>query len=326
MVSLINRLPQVRGRLTEQANIAVNTWFRVGGAAEILFKPEDEKDLSDFLAGCPSDVSVITLGVCSNLIIRDGGIKGVVIRLGREFAEIDHDKNTGIITVGAAALDMNVAQYAARHGLGGIEFLSGIPGTIGGALRMNAGAYLRETVDILIDCKAMDRDGSIHVFKAADMHITYRHNGLPDHFIFLSARFKTVPENSELIQSRIDEIRVKRHDSQPVKAQTGGSTFANPSIEDLRKAGLSEDTKTWQLIDAIGGRGLKIGGAVMSEKHCNFMINEGHATAQDLEDLGEEIRRRVEEKFGIMLRWEIKRIGEKLSFAPIASLKAQGSA
>ena len=310
--SLIERLPQVRGRLTENADISGTTWFRVGGAAEILFRPKDHDDLSKFLAACPEDIPIMVLGVCSNMIIRDGGIKGVVIKLGRDFAEIDHDKD-GVITAGAAALDMNVAQYAAREGLGGVEFLSGIPGSIGGALRMNAGAYGAETVDVLIDAKVMDRDGSIHEFTPKEMVMTYRHNALPGHYIFLSGRFKTVPEQPEIIQGRIDEIRARRHESQPVKARTGGSTFANPLIEDLRKCNLPEDTKTWQLIDKVGGRGLTIGGASMSEKHCNFMLNDGTATAEDLENLGEEIRKRVKDEFGLVLRWEIKRIGEPMA-------------
>lgn len=322
--SLIKRLPQVRGRLTENADIGSGTWFRVGGPAEILFRPADREDLSAFLAACPMDVPITVLGVCSNMIIRDGGIRGVVIKLGRDFADIDHDKD-GVIKAGAAALDMNVAQYAAREGLGGVEFLSGIPGTIGGALRMNAGAYGGETVDNLIDAKVMDRDGSIHVFTAEDMGMTYRHNNLPDTYIFLSGRFRTIPEASEIIQGRIDEIRARRHESQPVKARTGGSTFANPSVEDLRACGLPDDTKTWQLVDKVGGRGLTIGDASMSEKHCNFMLNNGDATAADLENLGEEIRRRVKDQFGLTLRWEIKRIGEfKQEFC--AQTKTQGTA
>lgn len=307
--SLLHRLPPVRGRLTEAADIGSGTWFRVGGPAEVLFRPKDREDLSKFLAACPMDVPITVLGMCSNMIIRDGGIKGVVIKLGRDFADIDHDAH-GVLTVGAAALDTNVAQYAAREGLGGIEFLSGIPGSIGGAVRMNAGAYGTETVDVLVDAKVMDRDGSIHVNTANEMGMSYRHNNLPEHFIVISARFKTVPEDSATIQARIDAIREKRHESQPVKARTGGSTFANPSIEDLRACGLPEDMKTWQLIDAVDGRGLTVGGASMSEKHCNFMLNNGDATAEDLENLGEEIRRRVKDKFGLALRWEIKRIGE----------------
>lgn len=297
--SLLSRLPDVRGRLTENADIAATTWFRVGGPAEMLFKPADHDDLAAFLAACPSDIPVMVLGVCSNLIIRDGGIKGVVIKLGRDFATVTHDPETGIVTAGAAALDMNVAEYTAREGLGGLEFLSGIPGSIGGALRMNAGAYGAEVKDVLIDAHVMHRDGSVHTYTPEQMGLSYRHNDLPSDVIFLSGRFKTVSEEGDVVRARIDDIRQKRHESQPVKARTGGSTFANP-----------DGYKAWELIDAVGGRGLTIGGASMSDKHCNFMLNNGDATASDLENLGEEIRRRVREKFGIELRWEIKRIGE----------------
>ena len=320
----MDRLPQVRGRMTENADISGTTWFRVGGPAEVLFRPKDHDDLSKFLAACPEDIPIMVMGVASNLIIRDGGIKGVVIKLGRDFADIEHDKD-GVLTAGAAALDMNVAQYAAREGLGGVEFFSGIPGSIGGALRMNAGAYGSETVDVLIDAKVMDRDGSIHDFTAHEMGMTYRHNNIPEHYIFLSGRFKTSPEKPELIQSRIDAIRERRHESQPVKARTGGSTFANPTVEDLRTCELPEDLKTWQLIDKVGGRGLTLGGASMSEKHCNFMLNDGTATATDLENLGEEIRKRVKDQFGLSLRWEIKRIGEPMVQFCEAT-KAQGTA
>lgn len=309
MTRLIDRLPEVRGRLNKNVNIGKNTWFRVGGDAEILFKPTDQEDLSDFLAACPSDIPITVLGLCSNMIIRDGGIKGVVIKLGRSFAQIDHDAETEIISAGASVIDINVAKYACNHALGGVEFLSGIPGSIGGALRMNAGAYGVEMVNILVDVMVMDRDGSVHIFTPSEMGMTYRHNSLPSSYIFLSARFKTISESQKIIQGRIDEIRVRRHDSQPIKERTGGSTFANPSVEDLRLANLPEDTKTWKLIDEVGGRGLTIGDACMSEKHCNFMINKGNASAQDLEDLGEEIIRRVKEKFRITLRWEIRRVG-----------------
>lgn len=306
---ILDRLPQARGRLTPNADIAGTTWFRVGGPAQMLFRPEDMEDLTGFLAGCPEDIPVTVLGVCSNVIIRDGGIPGVVIRLGRAFAEIDCDPDSGLVTAGAAALDMNVAQYAARAGRGGIEFLSGIPGTVGGALRMNAGAYGTETVDVLKECTVLDRAGKLRRYRPDQMDMSYRHTGIPENFIFTGAAFKTIRENPDEITRRIDDIRDKRTESQPVKARTGGSTFANPSPQDLREAGLPEDRKTWQLIDAVGGRGFAIGGACMSEKHCNFMINTGEATATDLERLGEEMRRRVLEEFGVELRWEIRRIG-----------------
>ena len=297
----INDLPPVRGKLSENADIAKGTWFRVGGVAEILFKPADADDLSEFLKNISPDLCVTILGLGSNMIVRDGGIRGVVVKFGREFAQISHDADNGIITAGAAALDMNVAKYGAIHGLGGIEFLSGIPGSVGGALRMNAGAYGTETKDVLVDCQVMTRSGEIKTYTPDDMHMTYRHNGLPEDVVFLSARFETVREDGDIIQSRIDDIREKRHDSQPIKEKTGGSTFANP-----------DGHKAWELIDSVGGRGYAIGGARMSEKHCNFMINDGSATATDLENLGEEMRARVMDKHGIDLRWEIKRIGKAL--------------
>ncbi|PZO87680.1 MAG: UDP-N-acetylmuramate dehydrogenase, partial [Micavibrio aeruginosavorus] len=216
----------------------------------------------------------------------------------------------GNVKAGALALDANVAQVAAEAGIAGLEFFSGIPGTIGGALRMNAGCYGSETKDVLVSCEALDRQGRLHTFTPDDLHMTYRHIELPDDYIFVSAIFRGQKDNPENVLARMAEIKSKREASQPIREKTGGSTFANPPAEDIAKAGLPEGTKVWQLIDMVGGRGLKIGGAVMSEKHCNFMINEGGATAADLEALGEEIRKRVDERFGITLRWEIKRIGE----------------
>jgi UDP-N-acetylmuramate dehydrogenase len=298
MTSLLDRLPSVRGRISESADIAKGTWFRVGGPAEVLFKPADADDLAAFIKQCPRDVPITVLGLCSNMIVRDGGINGVVIKMGRDFAGISHNTDTGVITAGAAALDMNVARYSAENDLGGIEFLSGIPGSIGGALRMNAGAYGYEVKDVLIDCIGIDGHGNVHTYTPDNMGLSYRHNDLPSDIIFISARFKTVAEDGEIIQSRIDDIREKRHGSQPIKARTGGSTFANP-----------DGHKAWELIDSVGGRGFSIGGAQMSEKHCNFMLNNGDATAQDLENLGEEMRKRVMDKHGIDLRWEIRRIG-----------------
>jgi UDP-N-acetylmuramate dehydrogenase len=294
---MLDKLPPVRGDITYNADIAKGTWFRVGGTADALFKPADEKDLADFLATCPSDIPITILGLGSNVIIRDGGIRGVVIKLGKNFAEIDHDGD--IITVGAGATDAVVARYGADNGLGGLEFLIGIPGNIGGALRMNAGAYGAEIADVLIDCRVMDRNGFIHTHNVKDMNMTYRHCGLPDDVIFLSARFRTMADDPNLIHARLNEIKKQREDTQPVKDRTGGSTFANP-----------DGHKAWELIDAVGGRGLQIGGAKVSEKHCNFLINTGDATASDLECLGEELRNRVKDKFNITLQWEIRRIGE----------------
>ena len=328
-------LPAVRGRYTENAPLGEMGWFRAGGKAEVLYKPADLEDLQFFLQNVSPDVPVRIFGVMSNSIIRDGGVKGVVIRLGREFAEIEADGD--VVTAGALALDGNVAMAAAKAGIAGLEFYSGIPGTIGGALRMNAGCYGTETKDVLIEARALDKQGNLHRFKPLSethdpesigpggsriyvsdrdsnlkMDLSYRHNDLQTDFIFVGAMFKGEQGNSEEIKNHIQEIKTRRSESQPIREKTGGSTFANPPASEIEKAGLPEGTKVWQLIDQAGCRGLTIGGAQMSEKHCNFMINIGDATATDLENLGEEVRRRVNEKFGIMLRWEVRRIGEPL--------------
>ncbi|MFA5593522.1 MAG: UDP-N-acetylmuramate dehydrogenase [Micavibrio sp.] len=300
-------LPPVRGRYTENAPLGASGWFKCGGAAEILFKPADYDDLQEFLAACPKEIPVRVFGALSNTIIRDGGLPGVTIRLGREFAGIETHGTT--VEAGALALDANVAQVAAEAGIAGLEFFSGIPGTIGGALRMNAGCYGAETKDVLVSCEALDRGGNLHVLKPAQMGMRYRHVDVPDDYIFISATFGGEKDNPSNVSARIAEIKAKREESQPIREKTGGSTFANPAAEELAKAGLPEGTKVWQLIDAAGGRGLRVGGARMSEKHCNFMINDGSARAADLETLGEEIRKKVSEKFGITLRWEIKRMG-----------------
>lgn len=319
-------LPSVRGRYTENAPLGASGWFKCGGTAEVQFKPADLQDLQDFLmqtapAGEEVEMSspvcysggaahpVHVFGALSNTIIRDGGLSGVTIRLGREFAGIEVIGDT--VKAGALALDANVAQVAAEAGLAGLEFFSGIPGTIGGALRMNAGCYGFETKDVLISCEALDRNGKLHTLTPDQMGMTYRHIDVPEDFIFVSATFRGQKDSSDNVLARMVEIKMKREASQPIREKTGGSTFANPSAEEIAKAGQPEGTKVWQLIDAVGGRGLKIGGAVMSEKHCNFMINEGGASAADLENLGEEIRKRVSDKFGISLRWEIKRMGVK---------------
>lgn len=307
---LIAKLPMVRGRYTPFAPIGDTSWFRCGGVAEMLYKPADREDLIEFLKGCPEDIPITVLGVCSNIIIRDGGIPGVVIKLGRGFSDIEQE-DSKTLYAGAAALDMNVALTAQKFGIGGLEFLSGIPGTIGGALRMNAGAYGTETVDVLMTAEVVDREGRIITLKPGDkqMIMRYRHNSVPEHFIFLGAYIQGEQENSEIIENRITEIKERRSASQPIRARTGGSTFANPSAEELENAGIEGEMRTWQLIDAVGGRGFSIGDAQMSDKHCNFMINNGSASSADLESLGEEMRRRVFDKFGLSLRWEIKRIG-----------------
>lgn len=294
---LIAKLPAVRGRLTENAPLGSTTWFRVGGPAEVLFKPADLADLEQFISGCPQEIPLTVIGVASNLLIRDGGIPGVVIKLGKEFATIEVEGET--VTAGAAALDINVAQVAARAGIGGLEFLSGIPGTIGGAIRMNGGAYGAEMTDVMITADVLDRSGQMHHLSPRDMNMSYRRNAIPDNVIFTSATLKGKKEDPKIIEERMAEIKAKRSQSQPIREKTSGSTFANPP----------GDKKAWQLIDEAGCRGLKLGGAQMSDMHCNFMINNGNATAADLERLGELVIRKVLEKSGITLRWEIKRIG-----------------
>lgn len=294
---LMARLPAVRGRLTPNAPLGHLTWFGVGGPAEVMFRPEDREDLIDFVKNCPADIPLTVIGVASNLIIRDGGIPGVVIRTGREFAHIT-ETAPHVISAGAAALDINVALYAAKTKTAGLEFLSGIPGTIGGALRMNAGAYGGEIKDVLVSADVLFRDGSVRQMTAAEMGLSYRHNALPRDVIFLGATLQGQTGDEAAITARMDDIKKKRAETQPIRSKTGGSTFANP-----------EGTSAWKVIDAAGCRGLKIGGAEMSTLHCNFMLNTGDASAADLERLGEEVRKRVAETSGIMLRWEIKRIG-----------------
>jgi len=321
--ALIKRLPTTKGSYRENAALGKKSWFGTGGAADVLYKPADSDDLAAFLKACPADIPLTVLGVCSNVIIRDGGIEGVVIKLGREFAHINIDADAQIIEVGAAALDLNVARETARAGCAGLEFLSGIPGSIGGALRMNGGAYGNETANMLIDADMLDRNGKHHKLTATDMNMAYRYNDAPADGIFTAARFKTTADDPALILARIDDIRTKREDTQPIREKTGGSTFANPSASDIEAAGLPAGTKTWQLVDMVGGRGLMMGGAQISAKHCNFMINTGTATAQDLEDLGEEIRRRVYDETGITLRWEIKRIGRSTNNSRTAKTAAK---
>ncbi|MBP2299493.1 UDP-N-acetylmuramate dehydrogenase [Azospirillum picis] len=298
---LIERMPAVRGRLSADAPLAPVTWFRVGGPAEVMFRPADADDLAGFLAALPDDVPVTVIGVASNLLVRDGGVPGVTIRLGRGFADIAADGTT--LAAGAAALDLNVATVARDAGIEGLEFLSGIPGTIGGALRMNGGAYGRELADVLVSASAVGRDGRRLEFSHAGMGFTYRHSAAPDGCIFTGAVLRGEPGSPLEIARRMADISSKRADSQPVRSRTGGSTFKNPPPD------LSGGCKAWELIDRAGCRGLAVGGAQVSEKHCNFLINTGSATAADIEGLGEEVRRRVFETSGVTLEWEIKRIG-----------------
>ena len=293
---LLDRLPAVRGRLRERAPLADVTWFRVGGPAEVLFRPADRDDLIDFLKGRPTDVPVTVLGVASNLLVRDGGLPGVAIRLLRGFVEIEPDGPE--LVAGAGALDLNVARTAQQAGIGGLEFLAGVPGTIGGGLRMNAGAYGREIKDVLVWAEAVHLDGTLRRFTVDELGYAYRESALPEDWIFLRARLRGAADDPAAIAARIDEVQTQRAGSQPIKTRTGGSTFMNPPGE-----------KAWQLIDQAGCRGLTVGGAQVSEKHTNFLINTGTATAADLEALGEEVRRRVRATSGVELQWEIRRIG-----------------
>ena len=295
---LEKHLPPVRGRLSPNFALKQMTWLNAGGPAEVLFKPADKQDLIDFVKNCPRDVPITTLGVISNVIIRDGGIPGVTIRMGREFAHIDIKGDK--VHAGAAAIDMNVALTCLNESVAGLEFLSGIPGTIGGGLRMNAGAYGTEFKDVLETAEVLDRSGNVRHLTPAEMGMTYRRNALPEGVIFISGVFKGRAGVAAEIEQKMMEIKDRRAESQPIRTKTGGSTFANPP---------EGGKKAWELIDAAGCRGLTVGGAQMSEMHCNFMINTGTATSSDLENLGEEVRRRVYGDCGIQLRWEIRRIG-----------------
>jgi UDP-N-acetylmuramate dehydrogenase len=291
------KMPNVRGRLLANQPLAELTWFRVGGPGQALFMPEDESDLSYVLANLPREIPVTVIGLGSNLIVRDGGIPGVVIRLGRGFNEVSVEEDSRL-RVGTAVPDVKVARAAQEAGISGLSFMRGIPGGIGGALRMNGGAYGRETKDTLIEARGVDRSGQIHVFANGDMHYAYRHCGAPDDIIFTQALFQGSPGDSAAIAAEMDQITEAREATQPVKSRTGGSTFKNPPGH-----------KAWQLIDAAGCRGLRIGDAQVSEMHCNFLINLGGANAGDIETLGETVRKKVKENSGVDLDWEIKRIG-----------------
>ena len=296
MPSLFDRLPPVRGRLRAGVDLAPFAWFRVGGPAEILFRPADMDDLAAFMAGCPADVPVTVIGVASNLLIRDGGVPGVVIRLGGEFARIGIDGER--VVAGAGALDLTVAQEAQAASLAALEFLSGIPGTIGGAVRMNAGAYGREIIDVIESATIVTRDGRIQTLGRDALGLHYRGSDLPEGAIVVEATLRGAPDAADAIAARMSEIQAQRAATQPIRARTGGSTFANPP-----------GAKAWELVDKAGCRGMTIGGAQVSEQHCNFLINTGAANAADLEALGEEVRRRVRASSGVDLAWEIKRIG-----------------
>lgn len=289
-------MPDLRGRLIANQELAPFTWFRAGGKAQVLFSPESEDDLAYFLAHLDASIPVVVVGLGSNLIVRDGGVPGVVIRLGRGFNEIKVDGTT--IRAGTAVPDVKVARAAADAGVDGLAFYRGIPGSIGGALRMNAGAHGGETRDKLVSARAVDRKGKVHVLSLADMHYEYRHCGAPEDFIFTQATYEGVAGDPAKILAEMDRVTEAREAAQPIREKTGGSTFKNPP-----------GGKAWQLIDAAGCRGLRIGGAQVSEMHCNFLINTGTATATDIETLGETVRKRVKENSGVDLHWEIKRIG-----------------
>jgi UDP-N-acetylmuramate dehydrogenase len=294
---LKSRLPDLRGRLLPNQSLAELTWFRVGGPAQALFLPEDEADLGYCLAHLPTDVPVTVVGLGSNMIVRDGGVAGVIIRLGRGFGDVKIEAGHRV-RAGAAVPDVRLARAAQEAGIGGLAFMRGIPGAVGGALRMNGGAYGGETKDILIEARGLDRRGTQRVYANADMHYSYRHCGVADDVIFTEAVFQGAAGDPAAIAAAMDKITESREATQPVKTRTGGSTFKNPPGQ-----------KAWQLIDAAGCRGLRIGGAQVSELHCNFLINLGDASAADIETLGETVKKRVVDHSGVVLEWEIKRIG-----------------
>jgi len=289
-------MPKLRGRLLPHQPLAELTWFRVGGPAQVLFMPEDEADLAYFLVHLLANIAVTVIGLGSNLIVRDGGVPGVVIRLGRGFGEVEVEGTR--LRVGAAVPDVRVARAAQEAGIAGLAFMRGIPGAVGGALRMNGGAYGRETKDVVVEARAVDRQGRIHVLSNGDLHYSYRHCGAPEDYIFTHAVFAGERGDRAAIAAEMDKITESREATQPIKSRTGGSTFKNPP-----------GRKAWQLIDAAGCRGLRIGDAQISEMHCNFLINLGGATAADIETLGETVRQRVKDNSGVDLEWEIKRIG-----------------
>ncbi|GAN79185.1 UDP-N-acetylmuramate dehydrogenase [Acidocella aminolytica] len=289
-------IPAPRGRLKEHEPLAPMTWFRVGGPAEFLLRPADVEDLCEFLRNLPLEMPLTVIGAASNLIVRDGGINGVVIKLARGFGDVEIEAD-GVIA-GAAALDVTVSEHAAAAGLTGLEFLSGIPGTIGGAVAMNAGAYGGDMAGVLDWVEIVIRGGALRRLSVQELGLSYRHSNLPADAVVVRARMRAQPGDAVLIATRMGEIKAKREATQPVRARTGGSTFANP-----------DGQKAWELVDAAGCRGLTIGKAQISDLHCNFLLNLGGASAAELEGLGEEVRRRVEDKSGVKLRWEIKRIG-----------------
>lgn len=298
-------LPPVRGQLLANQALAPFTWFRVGGPADVVFLPADGDDLAQFLAALPPSTPVLPIGVGSNLIVRDGGVEGVVIRLaGRAFAQIE-PLGEARIRAGAGALDSMLAKGAAKAGIAGLEFYVGVPGTIGGALTMNAGCYGRETKDVLVEASALTRAGERITIPASEFGFSYRHNQLARDLIFLDATFQGSPDAPDAISARMAEITAKREASQPIREKTGGSTFKNPYGAN------GEKLSAWKLVDEAGMRGRRRGGAQVSEKHANFLINTGEASAADIESLGEDVRAAVKAKHGLELQWEIKRVGRR---------------
>ncbi len=294
---MADTLPRVAGKLTENAPLAPLVWFKAGGAADWLFEPKDLADLQQFLRDLDPAVPVMALGLGSNMIVRDGGVPGVVVRLGKAFATVKPIDDV-TLNCGGGASGILVSSTARDKGIAGVEFLRSIPGTVGGFVRMNGGAYGGEVKDILVDCDVVLRDGSLVTLPVDALHYTYRHSELPEGAIVVAARFRGRPGEPAMIQAEMDRISESREASQPLRSKTGGSTFKNPAGK-----------KAWELVDAAGCRGLKLGGAQVSEKHTNFLINTGEATSAEIEGLGEEVRRRVRENSGVELEWEIQRIG-----------------
>lgn len=295
-MNAVATLPNVAGRLTPDAPLAPLVWFKSGGAAEWLFEPKDVADLQGFLRDLDPATPVMALGLGSNMIVRDGGVPGVVVRLGKAFAKVSASGN--VLDCGGGASGILVSSTARDNGIAGVEFLRSIPGTVGGFVRMNGGAYGGEVKDILVDCDVVLRNGDLVTLTVSDLHYSYRHSELPEGAIVVAARFKGKPGEPDAIQAEMDRISASREASQPLRSKTGGSTFKNP-----------DGHKAWQLVDEAGCRGLQIGGAQVSEKHTNFLINVGDATSADIEALGEEVRARVKAKSGIDLHWEIQRVG-----------------
>lgn len=299
----------LEGMFTLNAPLGQQSWFRCGGHADLLFEPSSPDDLCAFLKQLPDDAPMTIIGGMANMIIRDGGIRGVTVRLGKAFSKIDV-LGDHIIRAECGALNGSVAAAAVKAGIGELEFLSGIPGSLGGACRMNAGAYGREIKDVLRGLTVVTREGNIKLIARDDLIMSYRHTDIAHDDIVISAVLSGKAEGYDAVKARMNDIKAKRNATQPIRESTGGSTFANPSAEELGGAGLPDNLRAWQIVEKVGGRGLTIGGAQMSEKHCNFMINTGDATASDLEMLGDEIRARALHELGVNLRWEIKRVGE----------------